>query len=188
MAAIDRLKRGEIAAMIYVVGKPAPLFAGIDGATGLHFLPIPLSASLIESYLPSRLENQQYPGLVPADAPVDTIAVSSALMTIGSSPGGERYRRTARFVEALFSHFDDLHRPGRHPKWQEVNLAAQLPGWTRFPEAQAQLNKQIANAETSLRAAFNVFLSQQGRVAADLDAATKDALFKEFTEWQSRRP
>jgi uncharacterized protein len=188
MAALEKLKKGELAAVVYVVAKPAPLFIGLDFTSGLHFLPIPLTAALIESYLPSRLEQLQYPNLVLASAPVDTIAVSAVMMTVGSGAGNERYRRLARFVDALFTHIDELRGPGRHPKWQEVNLAAQMPGWTRFPEAQTQLNKQIANAETSLRAAFNVFLSQQGRVAADLDSSTKDALFKEFIEWQPRRP
>jgi hypothetical protein len=32
--------------------------------------------------------------------------------------------------------FGEFLDPPRHPKWQEVNLAAQLPGWTRFRPAQ----------------------------------------------------
>jgi hypothetical protein len=39
-------------------------------------------------------------------------------------------------VEAFFSRFEEFQRPPRHAKWLEVNLAAQVPGWTRFGVAQ----------------------------------------------------
>jgi hypothetical protein len=47
-------------------------------------------------------------------------------------PGSERHRKVARFVEALQANFETFLRPPRHPKWLEVNLAAQVPGWVRF--------------------------------------------------------
>jgi hypothetical protein len=54
-------------------------------------------------------------------------------------PNNERHRKVARFVEAFFSRFPDFLRPPRHPKWREVNLAAQVPGWTRFGPAAARV-------------------------------------------------
>lgn len=186
VVALERLKRGEIAAMVFVVGGPAALFSAIGPDSGLHFLPLSLSAELAEAYLPTRLEHAQYPDLIPSDRPVDTVAVGAILATIGAAQGTERYRRMTKFTEAFFNRFNEFRRPGRHPKWAEVNLAAQVPGWTRFPEAQVQLNRQIANAETALRAAFNVFLSDQN-LGGDPDPETRDMLFQEFLKWQTRQ-
>jgi hypothetical protein len=41
-----------------------------------------------------------------------------------------------RFVERLFANWDKFQRPPYHPKWRDVNLAATVPGWTRFSVAQ----------------------------------------------------
>jgi len=54
----------------------------------------------------------------------------------------DRYRRVQRFVEALFPKIAEFQKPPRHAKWREVNLAAQLRGWTRFEAAQAWLDGQ----------------------------------------------
>ena len=42
-------------------------------------------------------------------------------------------------VAAFAERFARFLQPPRHPKWRDVNLAAQVPGWTRFPPAQALL-------------------------------------------------
>src|SRR5260370_33344678 len=39
-AALERLRRGEIAALAFVAGKPAPIFRDVNGEDGLHFLAI----------------------------------------------------------------------------------------------------------------------------------------------------
>src|SRR6202790_1700163 len=41
--ALDKLRRGEIAALAFVAGRPAPLFAGLNGDDGLHFLALPFN-------------------------------------------------------------------------------------------------------------------------------------------------
>ena len=137
--ALDKLKRGEIAALIYVVGKPARLFSDIPAGSGLKFLPFEMTPALIETYLPARLTSAEYPNLVPGDAPVNTIAVGAVMAVYGWTPGTERYRKLAVFVTDFFAKFDAFLHPPRHPKWREVNLAAQVPGWTRFEVAEAQL-------------------------------------------------
>lgn len=135
--ALEKLKRGEIAALVYVAGKPARLFTGLQQGTGLHLLPLPVNDALLETYLPSRFSHADYPALVPEDAPVDTIAVGAVMAVYAWQPGTERYRKVARFVDAFFQKFPSFQQPPRHPKWREVNLAAQVPGWTRFAPAEA---------------------------------------------------
>jgi TRAP transporter TAXI family solute receptor len=130
--ALTRLRNGEIGAAVYVAGKPARLYAGIAPGSGLHFVPIPATPALLETYLPSTLSSADYPNLIPAGTEVETIAVGAVMAVYAWQPGTERYRKVARFVHAFTRRFDEFLRPPRHPKWREVNLAAQVPGWTRF--------------------------------------------------------
>ncbi len=130
--ALTKLQRGEIAAIVFVAGKPARLFTGIPAGTGLQLLPIPATPALIETYLPSSFATADYPALIPAGTSVETIAVGAVMAVYAWQPGSERHRKVARFVEAFQAKFDQFLRAPRHPKWREVNLAAQVPGWVRF--------------------------------------------------------
>jgi TRAP transporter TAXI family solute receptor len=130
--AMNRLQRGEIAALMFIAGKPARLFSTVQAGTGLRFLPIRPTAALMETYLPGTLAAADYPTLIAGAEAVETIAVGAVMAVYGHAPGSDRYRKVARFVEALYARFDEFLRPPRHPKWREVNLAAQLPGWSRF--------------------------------------------------------
>ena len=168
--------------MILVAAKPAPLLTALGDGAGLHFLPVPLTAPLVETYLPTSLSSKDYPGLV-ADKPVDTVAVGAVMVTLATASDSPRAHRVSRFVDALFSRFDRLLQPGRAPKWREVSLGAQLPGWTRFPEAQSLLQHQTASHQATLQHSFDAYLAQTGSTAA-LDGAQKAALFRDFLRWR----
>ena len=187
--ALEKLKNGEIAALVYVAGKPAKLFSGLGADTGLHFLPVPLAERLADTYLPAELDHDSYPALV-ADKPVDTIAVGSVMAVFAWSPRTERYARVSRFVDAFFSKFQQFLQPPHHPKWHEVNLAAQVPGWTRFAPAKAALDRlppiAVANSAQQ-QAEFNAFLSQANIAPAGLSEAQQQALFRNFLDWQQRQ-
>jgi TRAP-type uncharacterized transport system substrate-binding protein len=140
--ALEKLRRGEIAAMVYVAGKPARLFSSVQPGSSLHFVPLPLVPALLDTYLPAELAAAQYPALVPDGAPVETIAVGAVMAAYAWQPGTDRHRKVTGFVDAFFSNFDNFLRPPRHPKWREVNLGARVPGWTRLraaEEAEARL-------------------------------------------------
>jgi uncharacterized protein len=146
VTALDKLKKGEIAAIAYVAGQPARLFTGIGGDSGLHFLAVTMTPKLVETYLPSKLGHADYPALVPDGGDVETIAVGSIMAVYAWPPASERYHKVARFVAAFFDKFPAFRLPPRHPKWKEVNLAAQVPGWTRFPAAQEWLQTHPAGS------------------------------------------
>jgi uncharacterized protein len=141
-AALEKLRNGEIAAIVYVSGKPARLFSGLNADSGLHLLPVPITKPLLETYLPAQFTHADYPQLVAEDSPVDTIAVGSVMAVFAWQPTNERFKKVGRFVDAFFGRFDRFQQPPRHPKWKDVNLAAQVPGWTRFAPAQAWLARQ----------------------------------------------
>src|SRR6516225_7270635 len=188
--ALDKLRKGEIAAIAFVAGKPAPLFQNLDGNGGLHFLAIPLNPAVTAAYVPTRLTAADYPGLVPDDQPVDTVAVGAVLLAANLQQGSERYRNLVNFVEAFFTGFQSLLEPGHNPKWREVNISAELPGWRRFPPAEQWLQRNVQVASTpnlqDLRAIFSRFIDerQQASGGTPLTRQQKDELFGQFDLWQ----
>src|SRR5262249_15592671 len=95
-----------------------------------------------------------------------------------------------RFTEALFTHWDKFRQPPRHPKWRDVNLAATVPGWQRLgvaSEMLAKLNAQHPVTAPGTNAAasaqdFAAFLAAKG--GANMNVQQREALFREFVEWQ----
>ncbi len=184
--AIEKIKSGEIAATSYVAGKPAVAVAELQRDAGLRLVTVDYAPELREAYLPAVFTNEDYPNLVAEGEPVDTIAVGAVMAVYNWNPGGERYQKTERFVKAFFANFETFLQPPRHPKWQEVNLAAELPGWQRFPAAEEWLAQNRSTATTELKVAFEQFLQSSGQ-PAELSEDQKDALFSQFVEWWRAR-
>ncbi len=172
--AITAIKNGEIAATVVFSGKPAGIFSHISAGDNLHLLEVPFSGTRANVYEAALLEPTLYPNLIDKGQTIQTVAVDAVLITNNWPPQSDRYRRVEKFVEALFSRFAEFKKPPRHPKWKEVDLAKELPGWQRFPAAQDMLQQ----------AKFEEFRekTQGGRVAAETPAE-KERLFREFREW-----
>lgn len=185
-AALDGLHGGSIAAMVVVGGKPVPLLQMIGPGSGLHFLTVPLTPSIVDAYLPSSLDPSQYPALMQAGPPVETVAVGAVLATLSASPDTQRAKRVNRFVNTLFTRIDRTRQPGFHPKWQEVNLTAQFPGWTRYPEADAFFHKDH-RAQAPSKKAFDTYLNKTGQVHAPMDKQKREALFQQFLRWREQQ-
>jgi TRAP-type uncharacterized transport system substrate-binding protein len=190
--ALQKLKAGEVAAMAFVAAKPTPLFEVLRGGDGLHFLAIPLKPELASAYVPAQLTNEDYPRLIAADAPVDTIAVGMVMIVANLTPTTERYRNVVNFVDAFFTQFPRLQDAPRHPKWTEVNLTAELPGWKRFPPADTWLKRNVvAQAPTlddkELREIFAKFLDERTRLSGGpaMSPQEKEQLFDQFRRWQN---
>ena len=189
--AFEKVKSGEIAATALIAGKPVRSMTKLDRADGLHLVPIPYSQPLIADYLPTSLTHDDYPDIIPVGQSVETIAVGAVLIAYNwPKTSVDRYRRVERFVEAFFSKIAEFKKPPRHPKWQEVNLAAALPGWTRFEAAQNWLDRM-----RTVEAQPNVgqTLVRGGGVAARSGAAASNALtedpelYQEFLRWRQQR-
>lgn len=187
--ALDKMRKGEIAAIAFVAGKPAPLFAGLTGGDGFHFIPVPYDPAGNALYVPTRLTAEDYPRLVPPDQPIDTVAVGSILLAADLRQVPERYNNIANFVEIFFTGFQSLRGPGNHPKWNEVNLATEIPGWRRYDPAQQWLRRNVQVAGTpdpdKLKAMFSAFVDERRRAGggAPMTEAEKSALFDQFRAW-----
>ncbi len=185
--AIEKLKSGDIAAAMFMAGKPAPVMAWLKGS-GLKVLPIPYDKVLEDAYYPATLTHDDYPDLIAEGQSVDTVSVCAVLVAFNWSSDNVRYRKVAKFVDAFFSKFDELQKPPRHPKWRDVNFAATLEGWHRSPAAQAWINRAKQGASTASKSSFDTFLAQNtGSNGAPVSEEQRAELFKAFLEWNKNQ-
>ena len=188
--ALQKLKSGEISGLVRVIGKPIDFFAKIPANSGVHFVPIPFSKTFADYYTLGELTSKEYPNLVPEGQPTDTIAVPAVLAVYNWQKGSDRYRRVARLTEAFFTKWDKFREPPRHPKWRDVNLAATVPGWTRWSVSEDMLRRLRVRdvAEPQVGATeFSAFLKSKGPVLAPLTQEQREGIFLEFLEWQKQR-
>ena len=186
--AYDKLKKGELDAVIAVQGKPSRAPSQLKD-DNLHLVPVEYAKPLQADYLPAVLTSDDYPNLIEKGGRVDTIAAPAVLAAYNWAPNTDRYRRLHHFVDIFFSKIKDFQRPPFHPKWKEVALNAPLAGWVRFRPAQEWLDKNgAATASPNVRANFEQFLSdRRGAGAAELRAEDREALFRQFIEWQKKQ-
>jgi TRAP-type uncharacterized transport system substrate-binding protein len=139
--ALEQMRKGEMAAVVFITSKPVDAFVRGRWEPGFKFLAVPYQSRLEDYYLPASLDATDYPGLIKQGERVATIAVPTALVAYNWPAGSNRSERVARFVDHLFSRIDRLQAPGFDPKWKSINLAATVPGLARFRAAQAWLDE-----------------------------------------------
>jgi TRAP-type uncharacterized transport system substrate-binding protein len=148
--ALEQLRKGEIAAVVFITSKPVDAFARGKWEGGYKFLPVPYQRELEDYYLPAVLDAQDYPQLIAPGEQIQTLSIPTVLAAFNFPQGSDRYQRLARLTTLLFDRVEKLHAPGFHPKWKEVNLSATVPGLSRFSVAQAWLDRAAhARALTS---------------------------------------
>jgi TRAP transporter TAXI family solute receptor len=136
--AMEKLRNGEIDAVIAVQGKPSKAISQFKDDR-FHLVPVDYAKPLQNDYLPAILTAADYPNLISGQEQVDTIAVPAVLAAYNWPPATDRARKLSLFVDAFFTKFPTFQNPPFHPKWKEVSLSAPLPGWQRAPAAQLWL-------------------------------------------------
>jgi TRAP transporter TAXI family solute receptor len=182
--AMEKLKAGQIDAVIVVGGKPYKSVSNFVNDGRFHLVNVSYDKPLQTDYLPATLTSKDYPNLIPEGERVDTIAVPAVLAAYNWAPNTDRYRKLSQFVDAFFAKFPTLQNPPFHPKWKETSLSAPLAGWSRLPYAQQWLEKN--NIQPIARTRFDEFLKQNPTVGKGAQSeADRDALFKQFQTWQA---
>ena len=133
--ALEKLRAGEIDALVFVGGKPLKLIQDVGRQEGVHLLAIP-PERIKAAYVPSELTADAYPNLIDAGKPVQTVAVAAVLAAYNWPDDHPRRRKLTRFIERFFANFERLLEPPFHPKWREVDLRAPVPGWQRIAPAE----------------------------------------------------
>jgi TRAP transporter TAXI family solute receptor len=183
--AMEKLKKGELDAVIVVGGKPYKSVSNFNNDGRFHLAAVEYAKPLQGDYLPATLTSKDYPNLITEGQSVDTIAVPAVLAAYNWAPNTERYRKIALFVDAFFTKFPKLQNPPFHPKWKEVSLAAPLASWNRLPVAQQWLDKH--GVEPVTRQRFEAFLKEHPAGAKIQSEADKEALFQQFQAWEAER-
>ncbi len=202
--AVKKLKDGEIAAMIVLSGAPQAALAKIKKEDGAHFLALDRDSlpahdlhSIFSDYLPAEITHEHYPNLIAEGTAVPTVANRALLVAYAWPEESVRYKRVGKFVQEFFGKIDQFHSSARHPKWKEVNLSADIPGWTRFKPAADWLaaHRTVAMSRTQgnpagqsaadLRSAFEQFLenytASSGRKT--LSTREREVLFAQFMQF-----
>ena len=200
-AAFEAMKKGEIAAMARMGGAPQADYDKITVADGWHFVPLTEANlapgkfnKLMGAYLPAQLRNDQYPKIIGENETVSTIASGIMLAVYNWPEGSERYQKLDAFTRKFFDNIARFREDSRHPKWKEINLAAEVPGWVRFKPAQAWLDGQKTASTTDqpeMRTAFERFLADYSAKtnSGALTNAQRDAFYGQFVKWwQTQSP
>ena len=202
--AIRKLRDGEIAAMIVLSGAPQAALAKLTKEDNVHFLALDRKSlpdhdlySIISDYLPAEITHEHYPNLIAQGTSVSTIANRALLVTYAWSEDSARYKRISKFVQEFFGKIDQFHSKARHPKWNDVNLSAEIPGWTRFrPAAEwlvahrgvatpANQGDPLGRTPAELRSAFERFIENYAATSSGqktLSAGEREALFTRFMQ------
>jgi TRAP transporter TAXI family solute receptor len=186
---VNQLLKGEVDAIVRVVGKPVGHVSHLPNNRGLHLISIPFSKKFTDYYAFSEFTHKDYPNLVPQGHPVDTIAVPSVLAVYNWPEDTVRYRRVERFIRRLFANWDKFQHPPFHPKWRDINLAATVPGWTRFSVAEEEVRKLVAsNKNARIQRDFGRFVSELNARGVNVADSPKqrNQLFRQFIEWQKQ--
>ncbi|MGI9384774.1 MAG: hypothetical protein ACR2PO_16605, partial [Methyloligellaceae bacterium] len=169
---------------------PSKFLQQVNGE-GLHFLPLPASKSLLQTYQREALTSADYPNLVPPGKEVQTLKFGAFMAVYNWQPNTPRYEKVAKFVQRFLASLDTFRKPPRHPRWQKMDVRSTMPGWQRFQPVQdwlaANAPKAAAAKEQTTKQfeAFQDFLRSQGGLR-DVKGEELIKLFLQFQEWQKR--
>jgi hypothetical protein len=170
-----------------VVVKPIDFFSKIPPNSGLHLVPIQYTKMFEDFYTLGEFTKDEYPNLLQGKDRIDTIAVPAVLAVFNWPKNSDRYRKVQRFVEYLFNRWDSFQRPPFHPKWKEVNLAATVPGWTRFSAAEEMLQRIATGPKPDPQIGGEVRCQSSRAGGAPNSEAERDVLFRDFLQWRGRQ-
>jgi len=201
--AIKKLREGEISAMIILSGAPQAALAKLKKEDGVHFLALDRESlpnhdlhSIFSDYLPAEITHEHYPNLIAEGTSVPTVANRALLVTYSWPEESVRYKRIAKFVQEFFGKIDQFHSSARHPKWKEVNLSAEIPGWTRFKPAAEWLaahrnvamrsqGNAVGQSPAELKVAFERFIESYTASSGQktLSMREREVLFAQFMQF-----
>src|SRR5436190_14133672 len=86
-SALQKLRSGEVDALVRVVGKPVDFFTRIPPNSGLHLVPIPYTKTFADYYTVGEFEAKDYPALIAEGEKIETIAVPAVLSVFNWARG-----------------------------------------------------------------------------------------------------
>ncbi len=183
--ALEKMKTGELAAIIHNGGKPNPLLTRFKNTDGFKFLEVPFD-KFDQYYVPGVLTAKDYPNFLKPGEKVETIGIPAVLAVYNWPRSSDRFRRVSRFVDHFFDRFEKFKGPGYRDLWKDINLAAQVPGWNRYWVAEEKL-KQVVGAQAATPQIDTQLARQQAARVAPGDPTEQERLFQRFLEWAKKQ-
>ena len=146
--ALERVRSGELAAMVLLLGAPDPFGLGEGAALdGARVLALPREDDALEAlYRPTTLKATDLPGLA-GDGAVPTWSVDVSLVAYAWGPEHDRTVRVRRFVEALVDRAEELGDDASEPEWRHVDLEPGTPNLDGSPLVTRALERRAATLE-----------------------------------------
>lgn len=179
---LEKMKTGELSGLVHLLTRRDVFLTQIPKEAGFHLLNIDYDDRFTDYYTPYTIEYDDYPNLMNPGEKVETLGLPAVLAVYNWPKGSERYRRVERFIDYYFSGFEKLKQPPYQPDWKTVNLAAKVPGWTRYGAAADALAK-LARNELSPRSDPSSSID----MSAEISDPKRRQLFNEFMEWKTQQ-
>jgi len=175
--AIEKLKSGELAAMVYLLRAPDAILTGNDLEAAnaiktlelgddLHIMEIAESDELSEIYTPTTLTSADLSGVIEEGLSIPTYSVDAILAVYRWKEPSVRFDQTQRFVKALVDSLDGLQGDQYQPVWKRVDLEQPTPNVVSSPLVSKALETQILERENQ---------AEQERIASAQAAAEAKA-------------
>ena len=157
--ALEKVKSGDIAAMIYLIEGPEDAFTSLSPADEIRLVALPQDERLLAHYRVSELTSEEFPELIKGDGAVPSLEVP-VIVAAYNWPASEtaRYEKSRRFTTALLDGLDGL-REKDEALWGEFRIAEDVPGVPRLPlvdtilAERAALERRLAAQEAAEREA-----------------------------------
>lgn len=154
--AIQRLRSGELAAMVYLLRAADAIQTGADLIAAnavktlrlenkLHLLEIPRNDVLSTIYNPATLTIEDLPELIATGVSIPTFSVDAIIAAYNWRDTNPRYQRSTRFINAFVGGLDGLKSAIYQPVWKRVDLGIDVPNVDRLPLVENVVQDRVAS-------------------------------------------
>ncbi len=148
LEALEKVKAGDIAAMVYLIEEPVEEFQALSPADQVRVIEIPQDDALLQFYRKAELTAEEFPELAGDTGSVPTLAVPVILAAYNwPADNNTRYRKSERFITALVDSIDGLKEGDTAERWQDVDLDREVPGTTRLGLVDSVLRQRESEQE-----------------------------------------
>ncbi len=141
---VQQLRDGKAAAMVVVTRKPSSKLRKVKAGSELHFLPVPMTKTVLRAYFPDPLTADDYPNLVPPGQTIQTARMAAILAVYNWKDKTSRYANVTRFIRSFVDSFDQLSKASRKDVWQKLDFTGEVKGWQQYEPAANIIRKAVA--------------------------------------------